>query len=229
MSDDKISGIYVELDALFDTRLACLAKYDDVTLAKALINYTDRKIDDFTGVEYSLFKRDYDNRTKLILKDAGITNTLFFINDFIKKTIKLNYATPHKLKPKVIVNTYPYLLSKDETSVIVDSVFLIGDQLADVEVVHMSYEELTPSYLNSQISIMLVYEYYKWLEAQSLNNNLRKTSCPEVTMISPKIYFKPNTDNVDGDPFAAMEELARPFINLKLMPIGLFCHVSLTT
>ncbi len=228
MEETQLSGLYVELDTLLDTRLACLAKYDDITLAKALVNYDKRVIDDFPGIDYSTFKKDYDNRTKFILKDAGITNIVFFINDFIKKTIKLNYSTPYKLKPKIIINTYPYILTKEETSIIVDSVFLVGDQLADVEIIHMHYEELSPSYLKTQISIMVVYEYYKWLESQSLNNNLRKMSCPEITMLSPMIYFQQQTNYTDKKPFTAMEELARPFINLKLVDVGLFTYAKLT-
>ena len=47
-------------------------------------------------------------------------------------------------------------------------------------------------------------------------------------MISPKIYFKQQSDRVEGDPFDAMEQLARPFINLKLMAIGLFSSAQLT-
>lgn len=221
----EYSAIFIELDAILDTRLAILANLDDVLLKKILEKYHNRDEDVFPGMDDSLFKELYANRTKEILSNSIITPMIELIKEFSQKTLKLLVSTPFHYKPKIILNIYPYELIEDEIVILISTIVNETNELADVQVVNMTYEEITPKYVKNNVSIMVLYEYYKWLEIHSANENFKKTTCPDIALLGPRIYFKPKPKRIEEDPHQAMEFLAGPFIGLKLISIEHFSMV----
>lgn len=219
------STIFIELDALLDTRLGVLTSMGEDVLKTVLeTDYLHRFIDRFKGIDNIEFERLYKARNKNVLRYTIVTPMSKFLREFAEKTIAQIKSTPFHYKPKIILNVYPYELSPEEEVIMIATVRAITKELADIELVKMSYEEITPSYVKRNVAIMILYDYATWLETQSTNENFKKITCPEVGLLAPRIYFKmpEHPPNEDDDPFKAMETLASPLIKLHLMPIENF-------
>lgn len=215
------SVIFVELDTILDTRLATLFEFGDEVAKHNLLNgYHGRLMDVFKGVSESQYVEKYKNRNKSYLKNAIGTPILYFIKDFIKKTHQNSINSPFQLTPKIVINSYPYVLTDDEAEVIIKSVRDVTLGYADIQMVHMTHEEITPQYVRENLSILVIYEFHQWLEMHCANGNFKKTSCPEVGLIGPRVLFKrpPAGYKIEQDPFEAFETLAEPFIRLALFP-----------
>lgn len=230
MSEIKNSALFIELDALLDTRIGALLKLGFDTVEKVLQeNYIERLSDNFKNIDLKLFRQYYKERDKTILKNSVVTPMSIIINDFVKKTSKQNLTSPTVFKPKVILNIYPYELKKEEIQNLLYVLVNITDKLADIEIVNMAYEEISPSYLSLETSILILYEYHIWLETQTKIGNFKTKACPEISLLGPAIYFTEEKIITDKNPFIAIEELTAPFIKLKLLPIKYFSFVNSAT
>lgn len=219
------SSIFVELDALLDTRLALLAYHDEKRLDKVLQSntYHQRLADSYPGLTIQEFYKLYSQRHKGILKYAIITPIVDLIKSFVYRTLKQAIQSPFQYKPKIIINVYPYQLTEEETNIIIGSLIGLTDGSADIEAVFASYEQIDPSYVKQHVSIMVLYDYTRWLDIHSANAKFSKTTCPEVGLIGPKLYFKEYDIKEDHDKaFSSIEQLTQPFIALQLMPISFF-------
>lgn len=214
------STILVELDCLLDTRIGCVYK-NRPDLFEHILNrkYHQRYIDNF----YPGYDSDYAKRDITILKNSAVTPVAQIIKEFSLDTYLNSLNTPFVKKPRVRINTYPYDIQDPKW--IIAAIVAITDKKADVEVVSMKPEEVTPQYLKNHISVVVMYDYTKWLDMHSLNENFKFGSCPSVKMMAPAIFFKEVTrEDALGkdDPFDAMEKLAQPLIDLRLLPIESF-------
>jgi len=224
MEEQKFSSLMISLDELMDTRLAALAVMGEETMKKVFSlkhQYFERLIDLFPGIDNQRFLEIYSNRDKRLLQKTGVTRLKGLLQEFAEKTSQQVLSTPFHYQPRIILNIHPYVLTENEIKVLIQTVRSITKNLADIEVVDMHYKQITPSYVKKELSVIVMYEYYKWLDYFSANEYFKKVSCPEVAMIGPAIYFtKPK--QIDIDPFKDMQELAKPFIGLKLLPIENF-------
>lgn len=223
-----VSNLLIELDCIFDTRLAVLASMGEDTLEKALrADYHERFGDIFPGIDNARFKELYENRTKDILSVATMTPMAALMREFAIKTTQNILNGPFHYQPKVTVNIWPYKLDQSECKILADSVTALCNGLAEVAVVDMAYEDITPKYVKQDVAIYVAYEYYKWLEVHSTTEAFKTTICPEVTMLGPAIFFKTPEKKLgpNDNPFESMEKLASMFISLQLMPAAEFSTV----
>lgn len=227
MSEINYSTIMIELDALLDTRLACLAHLEDDKIKEILDKgYHTRTIDEFPGISYDQFKEIYDKRDKSILRNAIVTPMITLLNEFTIKTLKQTLSTPFHYKPKILINIHPYKLDEEDINNIILSIVKYTDGKCDVGVVSMTHSELTIGYVKRNLSILIMYDCYTWLEHHSKTSAWKKMTCPEVTLFAPAIYFKPKTPLPDNEnPFIAMEKLVAIVIGLKLLPVESFSMV----
>lgn len=231
MSKDKpltVSTILVELDALLDTRLSTLLHYNESILDEVLkLNtYHHRLADKYPRLSIDAFYEQYGKRDKRVLQNTMITPVVDIVKSFVFRTLKHSLNSPFQFKPKVIVNVYPYVLTEDEVATIISSLVTITEHAADVEAVNASYDSIDPYYVKKNISIMVLYEYHKWLDIHSVNNTFNKVTCPEVGLIGPELYFKEFDVKQDHSKvFRSMEQLAQPIIALQLIPVSEFSMV----
>lgn len=224
----ETSTVLIELDALLDTRIAVIAGLGDAALDSVMrSDYHNRLMDVFENVDETLFNERYQNRDKTVLANAVLTPMGQMLKEFAFKTLKQMVETPFHYQPKIMLNVYPYKLTEDESKVLIASIIDITGGKADVQVIDVSYEDITPSYVKANLSILVLYEYYKWLEIHSENEKFKHATCPEVTLLGPAIYFKKpdNMPNNDTEAFEAMQTLASPLIGLRLLPIENFSMV----
>jgi hypothetical protein len=221
------STVLIELDALLDTRLATIASLGDAALDAAYTpEYHNRLQDIFTGVDRDIYATKYAQRDSSILANAVVTPMGEMLTQFTYSTLHQVINTPFHYQPKILLNIHPYHLTEDEIYVIMESIRTLTCSKADIQIIDVAYADISPSYVKSNISIMVMYEYYKWLEIHSVNGAFRRVSCPEVTLLGPAIYF---TDPVSTDAtieaMEAMQTLAAPLIGLRLLPIENFSLV----
>lgn len=228
MQDQKSiehSRMLVELDCLLDTRLAILFGLGENFAKRAIDNgYYDRLIDDFPNVPFEEFVQLYKNREKNVLRNAMLTKVVFLMREFVMATTHQILTSPFHMKPAIIVNTYPYEFSNEEAEVLISVVVSMTSGMADVELVRMSPEQITPAYVKKHLSLVVMYEYPEWLELHAENENFKKVTCPEVTLIGPALFFKrptkkelEETHRTGINPFKAVEEMVSPIIGLRLI------------
>ena len=230
----KLSTLMVELDCLLDTRLGTLFSLGEDIAEQALTsNYYDRQEDKFPGVETDIFRAKYKLRDVSTLRNSGVTQIIQLIKEFVVKTLNQSIVTPHHYIPKIVLNTYPYKLSDKEKDNFVKVLMYLTKEECQVETIHMTYEALTPSYVKQVFSVMLMYDYRSWLECHAVNNAFKTQSCPEVSLIAPAIFFdgplkledKQILEKQKITPFKAVEMIAAPFVNLKLLPVNEFSFI----
>lgn len=229
IKDQDYSSMYIELDCLLDTRFATLFRMGEDVATKVIdLGYHDRVTDFYPGVDYAAFQKAYEARDKRTLLYAMVTPVLQMALDFAKSTLENASGTPYQYKPKIVLNFYPYVLDEDETKLILNIVYKKLGELAPIEVINKPPEEITPYYVKSMYSIMVMYRYDKWLEMHALNKKWEKTTCPEVTMISPAVYFLEQLKiPEDTKPvFEDMQRTASPLIGLQLLPADIFSMVA---
>lgn len=227
LQDDhrKPSRLFIELDTLFDTRLAVLATMENNALEKAFKHgYYDRQSDSFPDVDYEVFKALYAKRDKSILKEAIITPVSMIARDFAVSTLNNVNNSPFHYKPVLMINIYPYKLEEEEISVIMSGARAMTKELCDIEIVDMSPVQLTPLYLKLNLAMVAIYEYDKWLEIHAVTEAWKKHTAPDVTVLAPRIAMKKLDHPLprDIDPFNEMQKQAAPFVDLKLIAIENF-------
>lgn len=220
--------MYVELDCLLDTRMATLFQMGEEFATKAFdFGYHDRLTDLIPGIDYTEFKKQYDQRDKTVLKNAMVTPVISMIKEFSEQTRQNTINSPFHYTPKIVLNVHPYVLNEEEMKLLGNRIHKASMGLADVDVICKPLEEITPLYVKLNFSLMVVYRYDEWLEIHCLNKLFEKTIAPEVTMIGPSVYFKkPEVIPKEGEnPFKDMEEQASVLIGLQLRPVSLFSLV----
>lgn len=220
------STLLIDLDSLFDSRMGTLFTLDPAYFTSTSKTYHQRACDAYVGLETEEFFSHYARRNKTVLKNSLMTPMVHLIRDFIKLTLMKILDSPHVLSPKLTVNTYPYVLTPDEQTLLLKSLIAMTDDQAGIELIHRSLEEITPVYLKSEIALMTLYRYTDWLDYHAEKGHFDKHTCPEVTLLGPKIYFKTPEPPTGGQmcPFDAMQLLAGPLIGLRLVPVEYFSY-----
>lgn len=223
----EVSRLLIDLDSIFDTRLSILNSLGEETLKKAIdAKYFDRERDEFPGVSFEDFQKLYQARNKTTLKETVITPMVFFVEQFVNKTLENITSSPFHMKPAIVINSYPYVLTPGEDAEIVNAVRAVVDGKADIGIVSLSPAQLTVKYIKEYYSVVVMYRYDVWIQAQANLNNFDKLTCPEVTFIGPRLKFVKNDIEGPDDPFDKTEQVMAPMIGLLLFPVRDFSAVA---
>lgn len=214
----------IELDALLDTRMGTLLRLDKTCVDRVIKSgYLIRDRDQFLGIDPDSFKELYNKRDKQTLSLSMMTPMMNIISEFCKSTISMNNSTPFIQEPKVVINIHPYSLTDKEAMLIKKAVEAKLGKLIEVDISNMKYEQITPSYLNKDISVLCLYDSYKWLDIQAEIGSFRKEICPLVTLYGPLLVKNLELKEVDLSEFnKSMELLTKPFIDFKLVPVSFY-------
>jgi hypothetical protein len=222
MEGPRESVILVDLDSLFDTRLATIGLHDNKHL-KTILDKKDhhvRNYESYGTLKYDEFKKLYDKRDKKTLSVSLHTMMHVFLDYTITEIKKTVVDNPVHSIPKLRINTFPYKLVKEEIDNIVESATLT--YTCEVDVIYLEPEHITPKLLASEYDVFITYSYYEWLEVHSKTELFKKERCPEVAMFVPQISFSDPSVNVPNDFYEEMENMASPVISLKYLPIVYF-------
>lgn len=236
-----LSGIYVSLDVLLDTRLGTIAKLGGTDLVMQVLsgNYHSRKDDKFPGVNVEAFKSMYANRDVETLALSTLTGVESLLERIVTSLMKQALVRPFHEGVRIVVNTYPYQLTEEDQQQVMVMLAVKMNGFSQVEIpfkmetVFLSDTELTPDYCKSNFSAMLMYDYENWLQVQQ--EKLLRQPMPEVTLYAPAIYHvqTPTEEQVREmkaqfawSPFMAIEKAVRGGVFLQLLPVEIFSIIK---
>lgn len=228
-------GIYVELDALLDTRLVTVAKIDPEAGAKLvdLRSYYERLIDDFSevGVDRQKFLEAYRRRDIETLKYARMTGMVVWLAKMVMELEIQSATTPFITELKVEINTYPYDLDEETRRAIGEAVSYYVGKTTPIAVVYYPPEMVDPEFCRKRYGAMMMYDANDWIRRYA--HALSTHGIPQVTMIAPALYHEriPHPDEVKIDslpglnPFALAERGLSEAIRLELISVDSFCMI----
>lgn len=225
MAEFETATLYVELDALFDTRMVVLKSFGLDKVEKHVPRgYYQRIIDSFDDISLEAFEARYQERNIETLRESLITPVADYIYDFGRRTLVALVSSPFRRQPKVLVNTYPYKLDETSIKTIIEGLRIVTKETVDIELTYITPEELTPHYVKEHFVQMVMYSYWDWLETHAKNKKWESERCPLVTLIGPRLVRSKTAlrDAKVRDVFAAVETYTRLFIKLTLYPVSFF-------
>lgn len=221
----EAASIYIDLDSLFDMRLVALGRMGEAALEAAFRDdYLERVTDEFAEVDVEAFKTMYAARDAGWLVDAKVTPVVRLLHEFGHRTLQAVVNSPFRRQPRIVINAHPYILTEEQANSIIVGVRAVTKGLLDIELVSLSYADLTPQYVKAQFVQLIMYSYWEWLEEHAANGNWHKTQCPQVRLYGPQlIKSKEAVRQLYGiDAFSAIETHFSPFVQIVLLPIRHF-------
>lgn len=218
--------IYVELDALLDTRIAVVDELSPEAAVKMLSrDYWDRQVDDFSafGVDQTAYLERYRTRDGQILQRSRLTAIGPVINEIVMQLERETVHGPIAGDVEVHVNTHPFNLLEEERKAIQIAVSAHVGVNARVKVVHIATEHLTPSEIKQEYSAVFMYNFEDWLTTHG--ELIFQSRMPTVIFVVPALYRErvPDQDEVHIDdaaevsPFATLEHFMIETISLHMV------------
>ena len=230
MDKKEILNIYVDIDSLFDTRLALLY-YLDHQVAERLAtsgDYYCRIIDSFEYIDSSLFKTLYRDRNKTLLNLAAPTNILTLVKDYYVE-LSTNASMVGNNEPiKLYLNIHRYDLNISEQTILEDSLCAYIPGLS-VKIIDLPDIDITPTWINANISVMFMYNGMGWLELHTSTLELISRPLPDVILLAPALVTgeksgRKHIPDVDQF-FDQIEEVTTLLIAVKLLPVIDFSRI----
>ena len=226
------NSLYINLDTLYDTRLATL-NYIDPKLAKLAIanGYYERDSDSFSLISGKDFDRVYSLRDWDYIKDAIPTNSLQIVGNFLNDATKRQLETPFTAAAEIYLNVYPYVLTRDQAVKLAEPLADIAKDIATIKLVHVPPIEMTPQWCKDRFSLMLMYtEYQDWINLHLEKQNFDKCTIATIVTLVPQIYItRPSDEEIalavknHGDPFKAAEQCLAPIVGIGYADIRYWC------
>lgn len=225
-TDQKTIGFYLDIDSLFDLRASTLFYMDSEKALEAISeDYFSRHHDDFKGYDPVQYREVYDQRHLEIVKTSLRTGVIHLVLRFIRQTMAAATSSPFERIPKVVLNVYPYSFSDDFLKTLYMGLSTLIKHQALVEIINLKPEELTVEYIRSEFAQLSMYDFPKWLDAMSNDEQFGKKQCPEVRLFAPMIVkSEVLSKQFEGMPvFTQLEKFVSPFIRLELIPVSYYC------
>jgi len=203
----------VDLDSLVDTRLSLLMKIDK-DLTKELVKngkYKDRVNNEFDYIPENIFNKLFKYRKKELLELPIHTEVVELLKEYVVNCETL--IRQHNGSVKGVINTYPYLLSEEEKSLLEDS--FSKELKTDIEIVYV--EDIIISELSDRYGMLVLYDGLNWLENKVNDGSVLSSPIPEVTLITIKKYNKKEKDFNEK-----LEDQLKILIDLKLVDYSIF-------
>lgn len=189
------SGILIDLDCLFDTRLATLKGINDDYVPQALKNnYRDRISDNFVelvpDLDMAVYKELYKNRNIPTIQTAALFPTAIIISLAItvREHIKMATQGPISGRPVLTINTYPYDLTKEEVASIVGLVkHDLNEPLCDVTSIRLSPDQVTPALLKNKYRVCFMYHLSEWMTRHE--SSIRSLAPIDILIFAPKLFI----------------------------------------
>lgn len=227
--------LYVDLDALLDTRIATLALHDSTAAAEAVKSesYFNRDINDFsewTDLTVEQFNELYAKRDVRTLKGSFRTHIPALLERILMDLTAQELTGPTVTSPKVFVNSYPYQLSEEEREMLGYAIAHFAGINVPVTVGSIPYENLTPTVIQKQFSGLIFYNFRDWLAFQ--HETLKKTKLQETLVIAPQLYHEKRVgvdeyryDNMreDVDPWDLFKVGFLELFDIQTIPMSQYC------
>lgn len=226
--------VYIDLDSLLDTRVGVVAtKYPAAATMLMQEAYWLRESDDFSEltegrVTHAQFRQWWQERDKQALVTARPTNIIRILEELSESLVAAQVNLPFVSKVQYLVNYWPYKLEELEIQAIQQACEILTGNVVEVKMVNLTPQQLTPQWIKREVSLMVVYDYWVWMEAQK--DNFATHPIPEVNLIAPAISHDHVITKEDRtiesfgevNPFAISELLMSVYITVQMISPGFF-------
>lgn len=229
----KTYRIYIDLDSLLDTRQGRLAQLVDSEKLAKYINsdeYNFRESDNFSIVDTASYKNlALDDK---IIAYSTITYILNVILIKISNLEKLLTLQGEFRIPEIVLNIYPYTLSKKQVELIQNALFIKLGKKYFVEVINLEIDKISPFYLkNGNFVVAFIYDFSEWLNKHLIH--LEKNKLSDIGLYFPAIYQKePTQEELDklkktgfSDPFSYFEFITIGLAKMHFLPIVFYSNI----
>lgn len=223
-------GLYVEYDALQDTRLGTLAKHYPAVFERCVNSdaYYLREEDDFTafgGPDKETFRALYDKRDIETAQMSIMTAVPFVVKNLIGILEKERESSPYIGEIKMDVNIYPYVMDAEEIVELQKIMMVYGGINTIPNIISIKPDELTPEYIKGRYVGVIMYDFRNWL--LKYTGKIKPADIYYVTFIAPQLLYgeKPTPEvlkemgfNEDIHPYQFVEVALREFLYLESLP-----------
>lgn len=237
--------LLIELDAILDTRLACLAIVNPST-AKKLVKdakYYDRVSDEFHLLDETLdilaYRKLYSSRTADVLPGSRPTALNLLLTEHIRDLeMRLNRKDPDITSLAIDINIHPYQLTDEELYVMIPAIKELLGITVTCEYVKIPPDKLTTEFIrDNNWSVIYLYNFMEWDEAYLSKLTHPPKGVPGVTMFIPELVKQVSDLDTDATimpntgrrlkPYNALSILLSETINIEPLDAKLFSIVQL--
>lgn len=223
MDNKEVYDIYIEVDAILDTRLALLHAISEDAAVVTITNgtYNKRIRDNFRTISSNVFKSLYSRRNKVLLKYALPTNIFKIVNELLIGHITDSVTIK---QTKLYINVYPYILTDVEKNVILGVVEGLIKNCV-FELVYMDpIKDLTPIWVRDNVQAIIKYDGLLWLENHNKLFNLTNTPLMDKTIIVPALIAGPSSKayKIDSKFFITVAATMKSLIKVQFVDILYF-------
>lgn len=226
-------AIYVELDALLDTRIATIAILDPEMAKDAIMSpkYHNRQRDKFSevcGIDDELYQKAYNERSSETLKHATLSHFSIIMMNIVRELEKQADNIPNPESFHVDLNVWPYELADQERIHIELAVQRFCGIQTTIRSINVPYSELTPKIIKDNYPIVMMYNFNDWLSIHP--SVFGQYKIPQNTFYVPRIHYNepiPEDDRdvqdfVVTDPYERASRVLALFLNVEFIDIKNF-------
>jgi len=214
--------LLINIDCLFDTYFSTVIDINPdwaIPLAKA--DYLERNHNYLSllhpAIDDDKVKERYESRDLSILKSSKKTNIVDIIRDRVAMS-KANPTHPEAIDFVITINTYPYVLPKEDLLELFSGLKYIWD-IKTLYHVHLHSKDLKPEFIKKTFDKFMLYDFDEWFQYhQELFKHFRM---PNVGCIIPYKTVKEHVDKrYDNESIKLIKRAFNIMFDLEIMPLG---------
>jgi hypothetical protein len=205
--------------------------------------YRHRETDavwEFFNVDKEEYLEKWRGRDEETLSKSTMTQIPLVMREILSKVTELQQNDPHLSVPKVVVNIHPYKLSDEVVDMLLSAMAIHAGEEYEYRHVSIPPQALTPQYIRSNWKIVLMYDFWEWLEHHF--TGLVGEPTRSVAMYVPKLrtirdmtleeYMKEEdgvsqqTNMEDINPFVAFQMLLCEHLDVEFMCVDEFSEIG---
>jgi hypothetical protein len=228
------SQLYIDIQALLDTRLGCLMGLHEefalfVTKRK---DYYTREIDCFTHPEMGelsreLFEETLSKQGPSVLDHSPMTCMVEWVRKWLEYFVVQEVNSPIKGGVNITINTFPFELDSEERIELIETLKVYWGPIFPMSVICVDPQKI--SLINDSHSTYIFYYALDWLKAneQVINgaSAFNKTVyLPKINLVRALTKEERTQLQQEGiDPFDLISEAFKMKLKVEFLPIQLYC------
>lgn len=185
------NSIYVEIDALLDTRLALFLDLDQVAARSWLeTSYRMRYSDEFWKISQVVTKEEvqkaWSKRDVTLLRKAIRTQVPELIQTIISSIDWGLQCAGEDNYVELTINTAPYELTNEERTKMRELFEYVFPMVRTVKIVHVPIWALSPRSLGETYDLVMFYNFMEWF--RTFSERMDDFELGNIHVIAPKIF-----------------------------------------
>lgn len=226
--------IYIDIQSLLDIRQSILIDLMGQEEALDYVSsdkYNFRETDIFP-VSQEDYKKKKESKSPLVFKNATISYIEVLLKSKLVNLEKLNGFNGDSDQPELVVNTFPYQLTREQVRYFQNAIFVKMDVLCVITVVYDPLSVWSPSYIrNNNVSSFFLYDFSEWMTHHS--SKLEQGDLKECNLYVPSIGSRELKDEEIkefkklgfNDIFSYTEYVLSSVCRVQFLPIVFYTNI----